>query len=299
MGTTWSVKVISGAFTSADKLREGIQAQLDLVNHLMSNWDPESEVSQFNKSPAGCYDISSDTHKVVEVSLQLSELTDGLFDVTVSPLIELWGFGTAFTADQIPQPDEIADALARTSHDYLALTQNQWCKSIDDLAVNLSATAKGYGVDKVAEYLQAEGLDSWLVEVGGELRASGHNAEGNAWRVGIEKPAENSSQTLVQGVIEITDAAVATSGDYRNFFEKDGQIYSHVIDPRSGYPVPHVVASVTVIHETTLWADGWATAMLAMGPETGMAMANALDIKVFMVIRDGESFYQQQSAAWQ
>ena len=298
MGTSWSVKLVSEKAVDGDSVQAGIQQQLDLVNGLMSNWDAQSEVSQFNRASAGCYPISSHTFEVADVSMQLAELSDGLFDVTVGPLIELWGFGTEFTAEQMPSQEQIDLALQRVDHDFLALSPGEWCKSIDGLFVNLSATAKGYGVDLVADFLEAEGFDSYLVEVGGELKVSGSNLQGTPWRVGIEKPAADSSEQMVQGVIDLNRGAVATSGDYRNYFEVDGQIYSHVIDPRTGYPIPHELASVTVIHDSALWADGWATALLAMGPDIGMRMANAIGLRVFMVQRTANGYREITSDNW-
>lgn len=298
MGTTWSVKVVSQSSPDAHVLQNEIQGELDLVNGLMSNWDPNSEVSQFNRAAAGCYPISQHTFRVADVSMQLTELSDGLFDVTVGPLIELWGFGTEFTADQMPSQEAIDETLKRVDHDFLALNPGEWCKSIDELFVNLSATAKGYGVDLVAEKLESHGFENYLVEVGGELRVSGNNLQGEPWRVGIEKPAADSSDQMVQGVLELTSGAVATSGDYRNYFEHEGVIYSHIIDPRSGYPVPHEVASVTVVHDSALWADGWATALLAMGPEVGLQMADAIGLKVMMVVRSGEGYVERTSQNW-
>ncbi len=298
MGTSWSVKLIADPTLDQTEVQKGIQEVLDEINARMSNWDPDSDVSVFNRSPAGCYEVSPLTIEVAKVSQELSRLTDGLFDATLGPLIQLWGFGSEFTADQMPAPRAIEEILSGVGYQKLHIRGNQLCKDTDELFVNLSATAKGYGVDKVAEYLQAMGYDRYLVEVGGEIRVLGLNYQDQAWRIGIEVPLDQVISGQVQQVVELENLALATSGDYRNYFVHEGVRYSHIIDPRTGYPVPQQVASVTVLQETTLWADGWATAMLALGAEKGMALAERMDIPAYFVLRNEQGFEVQTSSSW-
>lgn len=298
MGTTWSVKLVTEQQVDQTAVQEGVQAVLDEVNARMSNWDPASDVSVFNRSPAGCYQVSPLTAEVVAASQEISRLTEGLFDATLGPLIQLWGFGAEFTADQMPNPEAIEEILSGIGYQKLHLSENQLCKDTDELFVNLSATAKGYGVDRVAEYLQQKGFDRYLVEVGGEIRVQGLNHQDQAWRIGIEVPMDQLVSGQVQQVVALDGMALATSGDYRNYFVHQGIRYSHIINPRTGYPVPQELASVTVLHQSTLWADGWATAMLALGPEKGMALAEQMDIPTYFVLRKDQGFEVQTSSSW-
>ncbi len=301
MGTTWSVKVVTNDAIDQENIQQGAQRVLDLVNTKMSNWDSASEVSTFNASAAGCYPISSETAAVVSVSQELSLLSAGKFDATVGPLIELWGFGTDFTADQIPEQSEVEALLRVIGYQNLRLSDQELCKDIGELFLNLSATAKGYGVDLVSEYLESQGLDRYLVEVGGEVRVSGLNQDDQKWRIGIETPIDNMfapSADTIQDLVKMDSGALATSGDYRNYFLHEGIRYSHVIDPQTGYPVPQRLASVTVVHESTLWADGWATTLLAMGAERGFAMAEEQSLAVYFVLRTDFGFEVRTSSAW-
>lgn len=298
MGTTWSVSLVASSALEEQQLQSDMQAILDKVNGLMSNWNPESEVSRFNAQPTGCLEVSPETAFVTSVAWELSRLTGGAFDSTLGPLIDLWGFGPAFTADQIPDSASIEEAMSFVGFEQVLL-EDQWlCKSFDPISINLSATAKGYGVDLVADYLEAAGIANYLVEVGGELRLRGHNAEGGAWRVGIERPTE-SAATLVHSVLAVTDTAVATSGDYRNFFAADGVNYSHILDARTGRPLVQELASVTVLHPRAVWADGWATALLALGLEDGLAIANENNLAVLFIVRRADTFEEHSSSNWQ
>lgn len=301
MGTSWSVKIVTDTTLDQTETNDAIQRVLDLVNAKMSNWDAASEVSLFNAAAAGCYPISPETAAVVDVSQQLSQLSDGVFDATVGPLIELWGFGTNYSSDQMPEPFEVEALIAEIGYQKLHLNNQELCKDIDKLFVNLSATAKGYGVDLVAEYLESAKLDRYLVEVGGEVRVSGLNIEDQKWRIGIETPLDGlqlPSADAIQDLVEMNRGALATSGDYRNYFLHEDQRYSHVIDPRTGYPILQELASVTVVHESTLWADGWATTLLALGPDKGLQLAEDQDIAAYLVLRTGAGFKVLTSSAW-
>ena len=302
MGTSWSVKLVTDTSIDSLTFKNEIQGVMDEVNAKMSNWIEESEVSQFNTNIAGCYEISQDTAKVVSASQMITQASNGVFDATAGPLIQLWGFGTDFGVEQAPSVADIEAVMTNIGYTKLRLEGNSLCKDIDQLAINLSATAKGYGVDLVADYLEQKGLDNYLVEIGGELRVLGMNLSGSPWRVGIETPIDfgfaGTAGHSVQEVIEISNHALATSGDYRNFFMDEGVRYSHVIDPRTGYPVPQDMASVTVVHSSALWADGWSTALLALGPERAIQLAEAHDLAVYMVLRNNEGFEVVTSSQW-
>jgi thiamine biosynthesis lipoprotein len=301
MGTSWSVKIVTNVALDQTETSDAIQEVLDLVSSKMSNWDIASEISQFNAASAGCYPISPETATVVNVSQELSRLSEGVFDATVGPLIELWGFGTNYGADQMPESLEIEALIPEIGYQKLDLNSLDLCKEIDKLFVNLSATAKGYGVDLVAEYLESAKLDRYLVEIGGEVRVSGLNAEDQKWRIGIEMPLDGlqlPSTDAIQGLVEMDRGALATSGDYRNYFLHEDRRYSHVIDPRTGYPILQELASVTVIHDSTLWADGWATTLLALGPEKGLQLAEQQNLAAYLVLRTDTGFEVLTSSSW-
>lgn len=299
MGTTWSVKVVGYESVDAPVIQSGIQAVLDDINAKMSNWDNASEISRFNTSSSGCTRVSAETAEVVQISQDLSRLSDGVFDATLGPLIELWGFGAEFTVDQTPKLEDIEDRLEQIGYQKLHLNGNQLCKDTDNLHLNLSATAKGYGVDRVAEYLASSGFDRYLVEVGGELLARGLNRNDELWRIGIEAPLDNVISGQVQELVELQDQALATSGDYRNYFMQDGVRYSHIINPITGYPVPQEIASVTVLHKSSAWADAWATAFLVLGAERGLRLAEQENIAAYFVLRSAHGFEVATSSDWQ
>jgi thiamine biosynthesis lipoprotein len=233
--------------------------------------------------------------KVLEVAQETSRLSDGAFDVTVAPLVNLWGFGPGPMRDGIPDQDQIRSALARVGYQRLHLRSEPpgIRKERPDLVVDLSAIAKGYGVDLVAEHLDALGLENYLVEIGGEVWGKGHNARGTPWRIAIEKPSP--AQRSVYAVVRLDGRGIATSGDYRNFFEQQGQRFSHTIDPTSGRPVIHDLASVTVLSPTVTRADALATALLVLGPEQGYRLAEQQGLAALFIIREGDGYKEKQT----
>ena len=235
MGTTWSVKFSGTPKEGVDDLKADIEAALEQVNAEMSTYRPESDLSRFNAADAGTLmALPADTVKVLSAAFAISSMTDGAYDVTVGPLVNLWGFGPDPDRFEPPSEDEITAAMARVGWQQLLLNDNELLQP-GDVYVDLSSIAKGFAVDKVAELLESQGLKNYLVEVGGELRGSGKKPYGQPWRVAVERPIAGVRE--VEKVVALTDMAVATSGDYRNFFESDGQLYSHTLDPRTGYPV--------------------------------------------------------------
>lgn len=289
MGTTYNVKFVNAGDVDEQQLHNDIDAALIKVNALMSTYDPESELSRFNQwHSEEPFALSPETLKVMREAKRLGKLSDGVLDVTVGPLVNLWGFGPDAKPDKRPSEQTIADVKARTGLDKLTLLDESAKKSENDLYVDLSTIAKGYGVDVVADLLAAQGLHDYLVEVGGEMRVSGHKANGVQWRIAIEKPV--SAERAVQEIISIGTNAIATSGDYRNYFEENGVRYSHLIDPRTGAPITHNLVAVTVVHPSSMTADGLATALNVMGKDEALNLALQNDLAVLLITRENGEF---------
>ena len=285
MGTRYAVSWSGGEQCTRD-LAQLVEAELHSVNAQMSTWLPDSELSRFNRGPAGQWvSVSADLAAVVDVALHLSRLSDGAFDVTVGPLVNLWGFGAEERSD-LPTAAAIEQAAARVGHAMLEvrLSPPGLRKRIPDLHVDLSAIAKGHAVDRLAELLESHGCGNYLVDIGGELRVRGANPEGTSWRVGVETP-ESGKQVSVQHLLTLSDDAVATSGDYRNFRQVGETRLSHTIDPRSGWPVVHAMASVTVVADNATLADGLATLIYVLGPGDGLQWAAARQVAALALVR--------------
>lgn len=288
MGTTWSVHVASEDMgpSAMRRTAAAIQASLDEVVDHMSTWESESEISLLNRANATQpQPLSAPLLEVLTVAQTVSEKSRGAFDVTVSPLVETWGFGSATPPETLPSAEEIEEALRHTGHDLINLDETKsTLRKVDPaVEIDLSAIAKGYGVDRVAETLESLGYLDYLVEVGGELRARGSRLDGKIWRVAIEAPREGLRE--IHRVLELENMAMATSGDYRNFYELDGQRFSHTLDPRTGRPIEHTLASVSVLHPTAMAADAWATALNVLGPETGFEVAQDEEIAAYFISR--------------
>ena len=235
---------------------------------------------------------------VLQAARELSRATGGAFDVTVGPLVNLWGFGPQqeFT---VPAEEQIKSVLHLVGYEKLRLdpAASTLKKSAGGMLIDLSAIAKGYGVDEIAGYLDLLQLDNYLVEIGGEIRARGVNDKQVAWQIGIEQPV--AGQRGVRKIIKLENIAMATSGDYRNFFEKDGIRYSHAIDPRTGRPVTHGLASVTVLHPSTMLADAWATGLLALGLEDGYGLARQNGLAAYFIIHGDVGFEEISTPRFQ
>ena len=287
MGTTFNITAIGDDLDEA-ALGQAVQETLAQVNAKMSNWDPNSEVSTFSAS--GSTDpmqVSDEFAFVIEAANEVHEKSGGTFDVTLGPLIELWGFGPRKPEDPIPADDEIATALGQVGQARLLDLDRgagTLAKSEAGVGINLSAIAKGYGIDAVAAQLREAGIENYMVEIGGDLVTMGENDKGESWRIGIEKP-ETGAQSI-QLIVPLDNLGMATSGDYKNFFEQDGVRYSHIIDPTTGRPITHRTTSVTVLAENAMMADAWATAMLALGQEKGLELAEKHKLAVFFISRD-------------
>jgi thiamine biosynthesis lipoprotein len=304
MGTSYMVKAVplekekstgSEQEQAAADLQNEIDRLLKTINLYMSTYIEESEISRFNRhTGSGWFDVSSKTAVVFYESLRVSEISGGAFDVTVGPLINLWGFGPAKRKDEIPSKEEINNVKALIGYEKLAvrLKPPALKKEIPGIYCDLSAIAKGFGVDEVARHLESRGFFNYMVEIGGEVRTGGTKPGDKPWRVAIAAPNGSSS---FQKVVNLKGIAMATSGDYHNYFEKDGVRYSHTIDPNTGKPITHNLASVTVLHKSCMTADALATAIDVMGPEKGYVLALKQNLAVFMILREKETFVEKMT----
>lgn len=288
MGTTYSVKIFDPPADLTD-LKVEIDAELRRVNSEMSTYLESSQISRFNLSEStDWFSVSADFANVVASALELSVRTDGSFDVTIGPYIDLWHFGAADSGKQIPTGEQLRAAGSKVGYQKLSVRNDPPAirKSVPDLQINLSAIAKGHGVDRVVNRLSVLGHKNVFVEIGGEVRVHG-DKDGNGWRVGIQVPDVIDQQVLVAHRIGDTgqNSSMATSGDYRNFYEIDGVRYSHTIDPRTASPITHDLASVTVVASDCMTADAWATAINVMGSREGLAVAEANGVDCFLVDR--------------
>ena len=294
MGTSWSVKINAETLPlPRQQLKPQFDAILNRVNREMSTYLPDSELSKINAADsAGRISVSPALMEVLQAARGISHLSQGAFDVTVGPLVNLWGFGPeqSFT---VPGEEQIDAILPLVGYENLELdpATSNLKKAHGSIYIDLSAIAKGYGVDEIADYLERLQLDNYLVEIGGEIRARGVNSEQVAWRIGIEQPV--AGQRGVRRVIRLDNTAMATSGDYRNFFERDGIRYSHTIDPRDGHPVSHGLASVTVLHSSAMLADAWATGLLVLGPDEGYATALENGLAAYFIVHHNEGFRER------
>lgn len=289
MGTSYHIKVVAGYWTRTGPIQKVIEDILEAINASMSTYRPESEISRFNQfqETGRAFEIGAAFYEVMNTAHQLHRLTEGAWDGTVDPLIELWGFGRDQKPPALPADRDIKAAMGRVGFDRIDLTTPDTLIKTADVTLNLSSIAKGYGVDAVAREIRALGFTDFLVEIGGEVMAAGVRPDGSPWRVGISLPRTDAGFEDVYKVIALTDRAFATSGDYRNFFVLDGQRFSHIIDPRTGYPVTNGIVSASVSAPTCALADGLATALVVMGADAGMALVNRLDGVEAVIIVEG------------
>lgn len=298
MGTTYHIRYVSAnPRHEPEKIKERVDAVLEQINSQMSTYDPNSELSRFNqRQTTEPVVVSRSLETVVRRALEIAEETDGLLDVTVGPLVNLWSFGPQQRPETIPTAEELADAKAATGYRHLTVENHQLQKHIPELYVDLSTIAKGYGVDRVARLLEQMEIQNYLVEIGGEMRMKGVKPGNQPWRIAIEKP--DNTQRAAQRILEPGNSAIATSGDYRNYFEEDGVRYSHIIDPRTGKPIQHNLVSVTVLAETCMDADAYATALTVMGPEQALAFAENKGLAVLLIVRENGDFKEYTSTAF-
>ncbi len=300
MGTYYSVKVAHPPpGVTREGLHQGVDGVLAAVNREISTYDPQSELSRFNQDPSTDWvAVSAGLLGVVAEGQRISELTDGAFDVTVGPLVNLWGFGPEPKPARVPPAEAIAEAQARVGYRQLELRAEPPAlrKARPDLYVDLSALGEGYGADRVAEYLRSQGARDFMVAVAGAIRVEGRSPRGTPWAIAIEEPTP--AKWAVQRVIGVTRGGLSTSGDYRNYFEEEGQRYSHEIDPHTGRPITHRLASVTVLGESAMRADGLATAFMVLGETRGIALAEAEGLAALFIVRGADGFSEQATRSF-
>lgn len=292
MGTLWQVSASAPAGADLHALHDGIQACLDQVVAQMSTWEAGSDISRYNRAPAGTWQpLPQPFLAVLKEALSIAARTGGAVDPTVGPLVEAWGFGPGGTGGHVPDADVLAAARARTGWQRVVLDDaGQRVLQPGGVALDLSGIAKGHGVDAVVDWLRDGGIPAALVDVGGELRGYGRKPDGSAWKVLAEAwPEDDGAAGEVPCILVLDDAAVATSGDHWHRFEHDGRLHAHTIDPRSGAPVDHAPAAVTVVAPTALSADAWATALTVLGERDGFELAQAHGIAARWVLRDGNA----------
>jgi FAD:protein FMN transferase len=310
MGTTYQIKLVAELATvDHERLQTDVDQVLAEIDRQMSTYRPDSELSRFNRAPAGeWFGVSSATAEVVAAAHEISEKTDGALDVTVGPLVRLWHFGPPDAANgnakhKFTPPSDDAIATSRQHLGYKKLSVRiepaALRKESDGLEVDLSSIASGYAIDRLADLLAKRGIEEFMVEIGGEVRAAGRREDGAPWRVAIERPLARGRG--LQMAVPLEDAAIATAGDYRKFFEYAGRRYSHIIDPATGQPVEHALASVTVVSESCVAADGWDTPLLVLGPERGYECAERNGIAALFISRDdaGPNDSVRKTSAWQ
>ncbi|MBN6710403.1 FAD:protein FMN transferase [Haemophilus haemoglobinophilus] len=303
MGTTYHIKYIDEgkAKLNSEQIHQGIEAILQDVNAKMSTYIPDSELSLFNKNPEVNMpiEVSADLARVVAEAIELNKITQGALDVTVGPVVNLWGFGPEKRVEKAPTAEQIAERKAWVGIEKVQLTQKNdkffLTKSVPQLYIDLSSIAKGFGVDKVADYIAEQGITNYLVEIGGEIRASGHNGENIAWQIAIEKPTFDGTRAISQ-VIGLQNFAMATSGDYRNYFEQDGKRFSHEIDPKTCQPIQHNLASITVLSERSMTADGLSTGLFVLGAEKALEVAEQYNLPIYLTVKTTQGFENKMSS---
>ena len=303
MGSAWTVKIAGVLPRPAADLQSGAQARIEIVNQALSTWRADSALSRFNDDESGAWvDIDPELAAVLRYALTLAARSDGAYDVTVGPLVNLWGFGPDPATNQVPDTAAIEAARARVG----------WRKvQVDDTAdrarkqpgmrIDLSSLGKGRGVDRVAEYLDAQGVTNYLIDLSGKLRARGRNPRGDAWQVAVEQPAADDpsgAPRIVPAVVALHDRSIATAGDYRRFFESGGRHYSHIIDPRTGSPVEHATLSATALGATCMEADALATMFMVMDPDAALRVAESGNVPALLISREGGGFRLHSSSGW-
>jgi len=285
MGTTYNIKIISEQLRSdtvAHKIKVEIDSTLLTINKILSNYDSDSAISKFNqfKTANTPYNVPAELYRVVESAFEIYQKSNGAFDITISPVVHLWGFGTRSQDKNIKPPsnEKIKKLLKLHNFKNLVIAGNSLTKKVSTIEIDVNAIAKGYGVDRLASFLQTKGFSNFMVEIGGEVVARGHNHAGVAWQIGIELHPEV--------VVNLNNAALATSGDYRSYRVMDGKRYIHIIDPRNGRPVSNKVVSVSIVAPNCMFADGVATTALVLGKEKGLQFLETLDnVEGYFILR--------------
>ncbi|OMQ24771.1 FAD:protein FMN transferase ApbE [Serratia oryzae] len=293
MGTFYSVKISGEIEQNKQQLQQEIDALLEQANDDISTYRPNSVLSRFNQThssepqpiPRGMADI-------ILMAQRIGRDTHGAMDITVGPLVNLWGFGPDKRVVKAPQQPQIDAAKRNTGLQHLKLlsdNRGEWLqKDLPQMYVDLSTLGEGYGVDQLVRLMARKGITNYLVSVGGAVSSRGVNGQGKPWRVAIQKPTDR--ENAVQAMVDLQGYSISTSGSYRNYFEQDGQRYSHVIDPATGRPINHRLVSATVIAPTALEADGWDTGLMVLGTEKALKLAEEQGLAVYLISKTDDGF---------
>lgn len=298
MGSTYSIKYVRHAgLAEPEKVRGEVEGILAEVDRQVSTYRSDSEIERFNALPANsCQKMPEAVLELIRVGEQLSVQSEGSYDLTVEPLMNLWGFGPQGREEKIPGAATLAEVMQRIGHQHLHIEGERLCKDAP-VEVDFNSIAAGYAVDTIAARLDAMGVHDYLVEATGELKAKGKKTDGSPWRIALEEPRDD--QQVAERIINVDGYGVSTSGDYRNYFLQEGRRYSHAFDARNGAPVLHNLASVTVIHPSALMADGLSTLLLILGPERAWDYAEKHDVGAFFVIRADTGFVIRTSRTFE
>ncbi len=299
MGTTWSVKLAVPPVLSLAEIRRDIERELGAIVAEMSPWEPDSHISRFNRSPADSWHRLPDSFfAVLDCALSIAEDSGGAYDPTVGSLVDLWGFGPA--GPRTENPGGPAQDVARSCgwHRIEILREQRNVRQPGGVSLDLCGVAKGFAVDRVADTLCASGCTDFLVEIGGELRGEGVKPDGSPWWVALEPPRPRAASVIGETIIALHGLSVATSGDYRRYFERNGKRYAHTMDPRTGEPVSNGVISATVIHRSCMYADALSTALMVLGEGAGMAWAAERNLPALLVFEHGAGLRQVSSPAF-
>jgi len=298
MGTTYNVTVVGDALGSEERTRieQELSDELARIDVVMSTYRKDAQLAQFNAQPANqAFSVDPSLTAVLAIAHEISEKSSGAFDVTVSPLVDLWGFGPGGKVEHQPSMAAIAAAQKKVGYEKLKLNLDvhTLLKTQAELQVELSSIAPGYAADQLSAHLAKRGFDNTMVEVGGEVFTRGHNERGETWKIGVEQPLR--TRQALHSLVGLSGQGLATSGDYRNTTTLDGETFSHTIDPRTGRPIAHGLASVTVVASDAARADALATALLVLGPEEGLSWAKEQDLAALFLIRTVEGSFKEQA----
>jgi thiamine biosynthesis lipoprotein len=298
MGSTYSIQYVRTTSAPQPKeLQRQVESILSEVDRQMSTYRDDSDIERFNNLPANsCQPVPAAVLHLVRTGEQLSQASNGAFDLTVEPLLNLWGFGPQAREVKVPEAATLAQVRQRVGHQHLRIEGDQLCKDAA-VEVDFNSIAAGYAVDTIAARLEELGIHRYLVEATGELKAAGRKLDGSPWRIALEEPRDD--QQVAEKIIDVDGFGVSTSGDYRNYFQQDGRRYSHTLDARTGAPITHQLASVTVLHPSALMADGLSTLLLVLGPQQGWDYAEQHRIAAFFVMRDGAGFVTRSNEAFE
>ena len=286
-------------YQNNENLQKEIEAELKKVDNSLSTFNKQSIISKINRNePTQLDELFID---VFDKAKTISKETDGAFDITVAPLVNLWGFGSEKRPEKQPTPEQLAERQAWVGIDKITLDTNKekatLSKALPQVYVDLSSIAKGFGVDQVAEKLEQLNAQNYMVEIGGEIRAKGKNIEGKPWQIAIEKPT-TTGERAVEAVIGLNNMGMASSGDYRIYFEENGKRFAHEIDPKTGYPIQHHLASITVLAPTSMTADGLSTGLFVLGEDKALEVAEKNNLAVYLIIRTDNGFVTKSSSAF-